>query len=312
MTPGVGRGDAARSEDDERRPRWIAQPERGQTLAIRLIVSIALTFGRSAARILLYPISLYFLLFSVSARSASRQYLRKVLVGEPRLAHLFRHYHTFASTILDRVFFLHGQFHRFEVQVHGEDIVREAISTGEGCLMLGAHLGSFEVIRALGRQAGGTRISMVMYEENARKINSVLAAINPEVALDVIALGKVDSMLKVQNALARGELVGMLADRTIAGEGTMACPFLGEPARIPLGPFRIAAMLKRPVILMFGLYRGGNRYDIFFEQLVDMRHIERPQRSAVLERAMHTYLARLEHYCRLAPYNWFNFYDYWT
>jgi predicted LPLAT superfamily acyltransferase len=23
------------------------------------------------------------------------------------------------------------------------------------------------------------------------------------------------------------------------------------------------------------------------------------------------YVERLEHYCRLAPYNWFNFYDFW-
>ncbi|MGZ5260552.1 MAG: LpxL/LpxP family acyltransferase, partial [Burkholderiales bacterium] len=121
-----------------------------------------------------------------------------------------------------------------------------------------------------------------------------------------------DSMLKVQNALSRGELVGMLADRTIAGEGTMACTFLGKPARIPLGPFRIAAMLKRPVVLMFGLYSGAGRYDIYFEPLVDMQHVERAQRNAVLDDAIRAYVARLEHYCRLAPYNWFNFYDYWA
>jgi predicted LPLAT superfamily acyltransferase len=293
-------------------PRWIAQPERGQTLAIRTIVWIALILGRRTARVLLYPICLYFILFSVSARAASRQYLREVLQHEPRSRHLFRHYHTFASTILDRVFLLNGEFDRFDIRVHGEDVVRSASAGGEGCLLLGAHLGSFEVIRALGRRAGGARVSMVMYEENARKINSVLTAINPDAGLDVIALGKIDSMLKVQQALARGVLVGMLADRTIAGEGTLPCSFLGKPARIPLGPFRIAAMLKRPVILMFGLYRGGNRYDIHFEPLVDMRHVERNRRNAVLDAAIRVYVQRLEHYCRVAPYNWFNFYDYWN
>jgi predicted LPLAT superfamily acyltransferase len=293
-------------------PRWIAQPERGQTLAIRVIVWIALTLGRRAARVLLYPICLYFSLFSVSARAASRQYLRAVLGGKPRLRHVYRHYHTFASTILDRVFFLNGEYHRFDIHVHGENVIRNASAGGEGCLLIGAHLGSFEVIRALGRQAGGARVSMVMYEENARKINSVLAAINPDAVLDVIALGTVDSMLKVQNALSRGELVGMLADRTIAGEGTVACTFFGKPARMPVGPFRIAAMLKRPVVLMFGLYRGGRRYDIYFEPLVDMQYVERTQRDAVIDDAIRTYVQRLEHYCRMAPYNWFNFYDYWT
>jgi predicted LPLAT superfamily acyltransferase len=294
------------------RPRWIAQPERGQTLPIRVIAWIALRLGRRTARVLLYPICLYFILFSVRARAASRQYLHEVLGGKPRLQHVFRHYHTFASTILDRVFFLNGEYHRFDIHVHGEDVIRNARAGGSGCLLIGAHLGSFEVIRALGRQAGGAPVSMVMYEENARKINSVLQAINPDAVLDVIALGKVDSMLKVQNALSKGELVGMLADRTIAGEGTMPCTFLGKPARIPLGPFRIAAMLKRPVVLMFGLYSGAGRYDIYFEPLVDMQHVERTQRNAVLNGAIKAYVQRLEHYCRLAPYNWFNFYDYWA
>jgi predicted LPLAT superfamily acyltransferase len=28
--------------------------------------------------------------------------------------------------------------------------------------------------------------------------------------------------------------------------------------------------------------------------------------------AMRHYVARLEHFCRDAPYNWFNFYDFWA
>jgi predicted LPLAT superfamily acyltransferase len=27
---------------------------------------------------------------------------------------------------------------------------------------------------------------------------------------------------------------------------------------------------------------------------------------------LQAYVARLEHYCRLSPYNWFNFYDFWA
>ena len=34
-------------------------------------------------------------------------------------------------------------------------------------------------------------------------------------------------------------------------------------------------------------------------------------RDALIEQSVRSYVARLEHYCRLAPYNWFNFYDYW-
>ena len=293
-------------------PEWVARPERSNTLALRAIVAIALTLGRRAARLLLYPVCVYFLLFSPSARAASTKYLRKVLGHEPELADAFRHCHTFAATLLDRVFLFNDQYARFEVRVHGEEILRGMMADGRGCFLMGAHMGSFEIIRALGRLNTQVRISLVMYAENARKFNSVLAAVNPKLAMQVIELGKVDSMLKVERALECGEIVGMLGDRTFRDEGTAAFRFLGEAAHFPTGPFRVAAMLQRPLVLMFGLYRGGNRYDIHFERLVDMSHAERASRDAVIEESVRNYVARLEHYCRMAPYNWFNFYDYWN
>src|SRR5262249_27808386 len=131
-----------------------------------------------------------------------------------------------------------------------------------------------------------------------------------ERSMPVIALGKIESMLKVDEALARGEFVGMLADRTIRGEGTLSCPFFGAPARFPAGPFRLAVMLRRPLVLMVGLYRGGNRYDVHFELLADPRDASGSREQRVRD-VLGKYVSRLEHYCRLAPYNWFNFYDYW-
>ena len=292
-------------------PEWVARPERSNTLAMRCIVWVALGLGRAPARLLLYPICVYFLIFSVKTRAASRKYLRKVLAREPRITDLFRHYHTFAATILDRVFLLNDRYADFDVRVHGKEIVDGMNAHGEGCFLLGAHLGSFEIIRALGRETKVPPINLVMYEENARKLNSVLRAINPDLALQVIALGKVDSMLKVEAALERGEFAGMLGDRSIAGEGTVKHDFFGEQATFPLGPFRIAMLLQRPIVLMFGLYHGGKRYDIHFELLADMRRLERSQRELALDRALTGYLERIEHYCRLYPYNWFNFYDFW-
>ncbi len=82
----------------------------------------------------------------------------------------------------------------------------------------------------------------------------------------------------------------------------MRLDFLGQPAPFPEGPFRMAAMLKAPVVTMFGLYRGGRCYDIEFEAL-DMSD---------LDAAMAEYVRRLECHCRSVPYNWFNFYRFWA
>ena len=291
-------------------PEWLQRPERSNALALRTIVWVAMVLGRPAARLLLYPICLYFLATSARARTASRQYLGRVLGRKAGLADSLRHFHTFAATILDRLFLLKNKFSRFDVRLHGVEIIHEIAAAGTGCVLLGAHLGSFEIIRSAGR-ARGPKISMVMYEENARKVGAMLEAIDPDLQNEIIPLGRVDSILKIEAALARGEIVGMLADRTLNGGGTVSCQFLGQAARFPTGPIRIAATLKRPMVLMFGLYRGGNRYEIHFERFADLQQDAGRGRDAMIEQLLQRYAGRLEHYCRLAPYNWFNFYDFW-
>jgi len=291
-------------------PEWVERPERSNTLALRFMTWVAMALGRRVARLLLYPICLYFLAFSPRARSASRQYLGRVLCRNARLADLFRHYHSFASVLLDRVFLLNDQFSRFDVRVHGAEVIDELIARKEGCVLLGAHLGSFEIARSGGRTRG-LKISMLMYEENARKVSAAIKSINPGRQMEIISLGQVDSMLRVEAALARGELVGMLSDRTPNAAGTVYCQFLGQPARFPTGPIRMATVLHRPMALIFGLYRGGNRYEIHIERFAEPMPAGSRGRDKTANQLLQRYAERLEHYCRLTPYNWFNFYDFW-
>lgn len=290
---------------------WARRPERSNQALLRLMTWISLRLGRAPARFVLAGISLYFLLFAPAAKSASRTYLRRALGRSPTFGDLFRHFHSFAATIHDRVFLLNARFDLFQVEVHGEDVIKEMLAAGHGAFLMGAHMGSFEVVRAIGRRQPGLRVAMVMYEENARKLNAALAAINPAAVQDIIPLGQLDSMLRVQACLDEGMVLGVLGDRTLGSEPTLRIPFLGADAGFPVGPMRLAAMLKRPVLFMSGLYLGGNRYAIHFERLADFSAVERPQRSAAVEAAIAAYAASLERHCRAAPYNWFNFFDFW-
>ena len=282
---------------------WTTREERGSVGTIRLVVWLALRLGRPLMRLLLWPICLYFMLVPSHWQSTSRAFLPRALGRPARFADGWRHCHSFASCLLDRVYLLNGQTGRFALGVHGADALLALRDAGEGCLLFGAHLGSFEVARAAGQAMEGFPISLVMYEDNARKTNAVLNAINPRLGLETIALGRPGAMLAVRDRLEDGHLVGVLADRGLHDEKRVRISFLGEPAWFPEGPFRMAALLRRPVVLMFGLYRGGNRYDIVFEPLPCPHDVAG---------SMLYYAARLEHHCREAPYNWFNFYDFWA
>ena len=157
---------------------WVARPERGALPLIKLGVWIALRLGRRAARLFLYPVCLYFLASSPAASRSSRAYLARALGRRPRLGDIFVHFLTFASCVLDRVFLLNERSHEFDIEVHGEEIVREIEQRGGGCLLFGAHFGSFEVTRAIGRR-GDVPVSLLMYEENAKKTRAALARDQP-------------------------------------------------------------------------------------------------------------------------------------
>ena len=280
-------------------------------LMLRVMTWISLRLGRRAARGVLHLIAAYFLLFAPASRRASNDYLRRALGRPARWRDLYRHFFTFAATIHDRIYLVNRRFELFDFEVHGEDMLRGLLADGNGLFLVGAHLGSFEVIRALGWKARNLRVTMVMHEENAKKINAMLAAINPEAVQDVIGLGHIDSMLKVRERLDAGDAIGMLADRTPGNDILSPVQILGAEANLPVGPFRMAALLRRPVVFMTGLYLGGNRYAIHFEPLADFSDISRGQRDAAMQAAITRYAALLDQYCRKAPYNWFNFFDFW-
>lgn len=303
---------------DEVPADWTREPERSNAFALRVMSWIALHCGRRIARWVLHPITLYFLLFAAGPRRQSRRYLGRVLGRPVRLADAYRQVHGFASTILDRVYFLGGRMDLFDVQVHGESLIDATLADGRGAFLVGAHLGSFEALHVVGRTRPALRIAMVMYPDNARLINGALAAVAPDFRADIIALGRMDSMLAIRDWLDAGGLAGMLADRSLPeGSSTrsssVSVPFLGQPAEFNDGPFRLAALLRRRVVFMAGLYLGGNRYEVRFAPLADFseRAGDPAERERQIREAVQAYAAQLEALCREHPYNWFNFHDFW-
>ncbi len=305
---------------------WSHAPERSNMVALRVMVWIALACGRRAARACLHPIVLYFLLFSPTQRRHIKRYLWRAIGPKAGWADGYRLLHAFASTILDRVYFLRGQMHLFDVRIEGHGPVETEVYEGRGAFLLGAHVGSFEALGACKQHApdrAGLRLAMLMFADNAQRITAILSAIAlPELLPHVIALGRPHSMLELRDWLDGGGLGGMLADRTLPGTedqpaghrgNNIELPFLGKPASFNDGPFRLATLLRRKVFFMAGLYAGGNRYHVRFEPLADFsqRLTDSAERERRIRAAVEAYVQRLEALCRQYPYNWFNFHDFW-
>ena len=302
---------AANLVDPRRKADWISHRERGSIALLRIMAFVSLHLGRTLSRIPLYGIAIYFFLFAPTARRHSRRYLRLALGRRPRARDRFRQILSFATTIHDRVYLINEQFEIFNITLEGETLLLAQSDSGRGALLMGAHMGSFEVLHSLGRRRHGLKVTMAMYEENARKISATLAAINPRLKPDIVSLGRIDAMLKIAERLDHGAFVGVLGDRTPGVEPVQAVTLLGERAYLPTGPMRAAAILRCPVFFMAGLYRGKNNYHVVFEPVADFSSTPAGVRHVAVRSAIERYAAVLDQYCRSDPYNWFNFYDFW-
>ncbi|TDR77792.1 acyl-CoA synthetase [Paludibacterium purpuratum] len=292
-------------------PAWLHHKERGNVFWLSVMSTLSLRLGRRLSRVVLAGIALYFVLFGGKARRASKDYLARCLGRPASWLDRYRHVLAFASTIHDRIYLLRDRFDTFRISLDGADTLHRHHDAGQGLLLFGAHLGSFEVLRAMARHRPDLSVSMAMYPENAQRINRALSAINPNAMQDIIPLGSLGAMLAVHRRLQEGALVGILADRAVGPDQYVTLPFLGAPARFPTGPFRMALMLGHPVYFMAGLYLGGNRYRVHFEMLTDGADLAGLERDAAIETLLGKYVAALERQCRAQPFNWFNFYDFW-
>lgn len=292
---------------------WQSRPEGGGRFALWLLRNAALFGGRGFGRFCLYPTTLYFFLRRGPERRASRAYLTRILGRAPSMAEVFRHFFYYAATQLDRVFLLSKGDHGFEIETEGLEALDQRIAMGKGVLLIGSHQGSFEALRAIGARRPDVPLRVVLDKQKTPAMTEMLEALAPEVGNRVIDASQdgTSITLAMAEAAAEGGMVALLADRGRSHEVLRKADFLGKPAPFPVGPWLVASALQVPVVLVFGIYLGGRRYKLVFEPMADRIDIPRHRRAQALDEYIGHYARRLEHYARVAPYNWFNFYDFW-
>ena len=292
---------------------WEQQRERSTRAALHLMIWAAGFFGRFIIRIVLYFIVGYFYLTSPRAVRASRNALRRLLQREPTWRDVYKNFYCFAACTVDRLYLLKDRKHYFDVSVDRPDEVAQMTAQGRGCLLIVAHIGSFEPLRMMGTDQRKLPISILMDRKQGEMLVKLLERINPDFALQIIDAAQrgPELVLQLRDELRAGRMVCIMGDRAREDERALEVEFCGSTARFPEGPWALATALGVPVILGLGLYKGGHKYQACFELFAEQVTATRQTRTADLQRCAQQYAQRLEHYARLAPYNWFNFYDYW-
>jgi predicted LPLAT superfamily acyltransferase len=302
---------------------WTQIAERGSLLGLRMLAAFYRWFGRPLSVLVVHVIVLYYFVTFGSARAASRAYLRRVaalpggaaaLGRRPDLIAVWLHLRAFGLSIFDRLalWFDDGDGLRFDVV--GIEEYDRLLRPDRGAFVVGAHLGSFDALRALADRDRRV-VNVLMFTRNAPRINSLFRQLSPHAQLRVIGVAddSIDTVLRIRACIARGEIVAMLGDRSEPGDAGRACrvPLLGGEVDLPEAPYRLAGLLGCPLFFMVALRAGPGRYRVFAEVLAERVELPRGERDERIRALAAAYAARLEHYCLLAPYEWFNFFDYW-
>jgi predicted LPLAT superfamily acyltransferase len=295
---------------NDMKAQWHGHREHGNSTALWLMRTISLILGRPLAIWLMWPVSLYFCIYAPIARRSSSDFLHRALGRQPTPFEIWRHFYTFAVSLLDRIYLAAGRLRSLHIEIEGESTLRAALKSGSGCVLVGSHLGNFDAVRACGLPLNAS-LKILMHLEQSPVMMSVLYGDNPAWRETFIPLGKADSFLRAYRELENGTLVAMLGDRAYRQERSLALTFLGAPALFPTGPMLLAVITGRPVVLFYGLYQGKGSYRICFEHLSVRDEFAQTDRDIAIKSLLSRYCTSLETQARRAPFNWYNFYDFW-
>lgn len=301
------------SEESRQSTAWQERPEAGGRVATRLMRVLAFGLGRPLARFITFFAALYFMIRRGPERAASRVYLDRILGRRATWIDVYRHFLCFSTVTLDRVYLMADQFSRFDVRIFGYDQLQASRKPGRGVLLLSGHLGSFDALRVMSLRNPEVSIRVLLDVGQNPQLSEVLNTLNPTLASTIIDARRPGPalVLDMHQQLERNGIVSTLADRLRPGNPAITADFLGARAAFPASPWMFASALHVPVVLAFGLYRGGRRYDLHFERFAFELPRNRRERSAALEQVVQRFADRLAHFARQAPYNWFNLYDFW-
>lgn len=266
--------------------------------------------GVRCAYVLLLLVVPYFVLFAPKATSAVIHYNRTIL-GYGRLKSFlktFPHFFVFGQTIVDKIALKHGIEKPYTFDYQNYDEFLNVLDSGTGAIIIGAHVGSWEVGAPYFHKYG-KNMNIVMLDAEYEAIKHVIDDGAEEAQFKVIPLGEdgLDAILKIKEALDRKEYVCFQGDRFMDESNSMVKTFMGHEARFPKSMFQIASKLNVPVVFYYAMRHPHRHYSFSF-QIADMAASNSKER---FNNIVDQYIESLQNIIKKYPQQWFNFYRFW-
>lgn len=290
--------------------KWSGK-SRGGTAGYRFFILILKYTHIKVAYFFLAFTALYFLIFS--DKQSLQFYFRKVLhYGKLKtLISIYKNYFIFGQVLLDKVFMLSGNKNAYTFDFEGEHHLRELAEGGTGGLLIGAHMGNWEVAGQLLERLN-TRINIVMLDAEHERIKDMLDDVIDS-SINVIPIkDDFSHLFKITEAFQNKEIVAMHGDRFLPGTNTVGIDFLGYQAQFPAGPLYLASKNKVPVSFVFTMKESSTHYHFYATEGEVFPYPARLKtRKEEIRNMVGAYVGQLEKILKKYPLQWFNYFPFW-
>jgi predicted LPLAT superfamily acyltransferase len=271
--------------------------------------------GRRVAYLFMYFVVLWYVLFYPPLHKKCRPYLdRRFPDRKARLARLLDEYRWIISlgrSLIDRAAFGILGVDRIELEVLGGTKLKELQNEKNGLLILGAHTGCWQIAFSELQLLEGP-VYLVMHRNQYDVDKHYFEHNKKKPPFEIIdPAGYLGGTLKIAAVLQEGRTVGLMGDRIFGNDSnTVTVDFLGDPIRIPIAPYRLAAMRGTPIAVVFSYRADHSRYITEIPGVIRV--------PAIIDRHSQTYLpyaqefiGYLTQYVQEHPFDFFNFYPMW-
>lgn len=278
--------------------------------------------GKTALKLVTVPVMAFIYPFAGPARRALRTYYAVLAAFRGRKDAppvgawtLYRHLLGFAWSLADKTdaCTLRKDLPQISVRDDADGrAFRDLVAARKGAFLVSTHLGTVEVLPALAsaRRDAGEEIPHVhafqQMGHDAVFTRMFMRHFDAtHVTLHAVEEIGVETAVRMQEAIGRGELVLMAGDRVGARSGkTFDHAFLGRPCRWPKGVFVFAKLMACPVFFVTCVRTGWNAYECHFHRYTG------PASSPA--RMLDEYTAFLEAETLAHPDQWYQFYDFFA
>jgi predicted LPLAT superfamily acyltransferase len=287
----------------------------GGVLGYKIFVFLLNTFGLSFSYFFLRFIALFYFFFSKSNKKVYR-YFKSVqhYSGFKAIISVYKNYYIFGQTLLDKFAILSGVKTNFTVQRDGQENLVNIHNQKQGCLLISAHMGNWEIAGQLLNLYDNLKFNMLVYDNEAEQMKKYMDSILKEKRINLIEIrdNDISYLVELHRAFGKQEWLVMHGDRFRDGAPFIEKEFLGKKAKFPAGPFILAAKFGVPVLFSFCFKENNKVYQLYAKpgiQLKKSRSEEETQ--AAIKLLSDAYIQTLEEMVKKYPLQWFNFYDFW-